>query len=185
MRPSWEADDDDFGGGVLLEIDPGMAFGTGTHETTRMCTQIIDRELSTEPNVALLDVGSGSGILSIAAKRLGVKSVVGIEIDPVAVQVSLENWIKNGLEPPPPFSTSRLSSVPGRYDLIVANMLSHILLSLRDELLDHLEPKGLLVLSGILDSESDSFLQKFGHSELRLVNKHHEGEWVALELCRQ
>jgi len=185
VRPSWETDSGSFADSVLLEIDPGMAFGTGTHETTRMCTQILDRELSVDPNIALLDVGSGSGILSIAAKRLGAASVVGIEIDPIAVEVSIENWTKNGLEPPAPFSTSQLSTVVGMFDLVVANMLSHILLSLRSGLLDHLKPEGRLILSGILDSECETFFEKFSGAELQQLKKHTEGEWVALELGRQ
>ena len=169
--------------GVTVQLDPGMAFGTGTHETTRLCVRILDRVLMQTPGATVLDVGSGSGVLSICAAKLGANSVRGIDIDPIAVDVAKENWQANGLDAAvAPFSSVALSELKERYDLVIANMLSSILRSLRYDLWRALARTGTLVLSGILDTEESTFLDAFLTCDHALVRRHQEAQWIALEL---
>src|SRR5699024_1151004 len=140
-------------GGTKLVIEPGMAFGTGTHETTQLCAAKLDRLLADapedQPPPSVLDVGCGSAILSMLAARLGAQPVVGIDVDPVAVEVARQNLACNELTEQVDLSTRPLAKIARHYDLVVANILTHILLELRDDLLQRVRPGGTLLLSGI------------------------------------
>ena len=186
VYPSWDPPPD-HAKGVAVELDPGMAFGTGTHETTRLCIQIIDRVLAQSPSAAVLDVGCGSGILSICASKLGAPSVRGIDIDPIAVEVARENWQKNDLgdASAAPFSTVPLRTLAPTYGLVLANMLSSILCSLRPELWRILAPGGTLIVSGILAAEEEDFLDAFLSDGQHVIRRHQDGEWIALELAHR
>lgn len=187
VHPSWERPDGVPAGVYALEIDPGMAFGTGTHETTTMCARIIDAHLASQPRVGLLDVGCGSGILAIGAAKLGAATLLGIDIDPIAVDVAKSNWHRNGLGPEnsAPFATTPLGSVTEHFELVVANMLSGILLRLRGPLLQVVEPGGTLVVSGILADERAAFEGAFLEPGWAVIATHELGEWIALELACQ
>lgn len=163
VRPSWDDRLPDDLPGEVLVIDPGMAFGTGTHETTRLCIRAIDEHTLAHPGCSFLDVGCGSGILSMAAVKLGSTPVFGVDNDPDAVRVACENWALNrlGAESAAPFSTVPLGDLTTGYDLVVANMLSGILLRLRESLIDVTASGGMLVLSGILESELSGFVDRF------------------------
>lgn len=144
--PSWHALPDESATGIIL--DPGLAFGTGSHPTTFMCLRYLDKHINSTLDV--LDYGCGSGILAITAKKLGAKSVRGVDIDPQAIEASLSNTVIN--------QVTVDFSLPdgfkgGQYDLVVANILSNPLRMLASALASYVKPGGKIVLSGILDSQ--------------------------------
>ncbi len=186
VRPSWEdyvplADE------VVIEIDPGMAFGTGTHSTTQLCLEAIAELLHRpDPPLSMLDVGTGSGILALGAAALGCQQVVANDIDPVACSVARENVNKNQYGKQVEVSGEPLEELPGQFELIVANILAAENIRLRYAFMDHLCPGGWLVLSGILQ-ENESLVRD-GFADLPLPLKflpsRYQGEWVCLVLQR-
>ena len=161
IEPSW-----DRGGGspddIVLQIDPGMAFGTGTHESTRLCLEWIEAACELQPPRTILDTGCGSGILSIAASKLGVSDGLGIDIDPEAIVVARENYRLNDMD------TSRwhlsehpVSTLDEEFSLVVANMLSGELAGIVDDLVRLTAPGGHLVLAGILNEEEEDVTRMF------------------------
>src|SRR5690554_1922877 len=183
--PSWEelqAPDD----GMTIIIEPGMAFGTGTHETTQLCGAILDELLDARQAPTVLDVGCGSAILSILAAGLGASHVVGVDIDATSIEVAKDNLRANDVtEEHIVLSTTPLAKVEGTYDIVVANILAHILLGLRDDLLSHVAPGGDLLLSGIPDFERDRLIEAFTEPGFTLQDHRQSGEWVALHLRRE
>ncbi len=178
--PPWE-DFDAPSGGVKVEILPGMAFGTGTHETTRLCAGAIDRYIERRgQDVSMLDVGCGSAILSIAASKLGVRSIAGIDITEEVIEVAKENMAANHVEGIA-LSTTPIAEITGSYDLVVANILAHILRSLRDDLERVLAPGGTLVLCGITVDQRDGFAAHFAECGLELLDERCDGDWVLFE----
>jgi ribosomal protein L11 methyltransferase len=185
VRPPW---DDQLPPGeftAVVVIDPGMAFGTGTHETTRLCLRAIDDILLDRPDATVVDVGTGSGILSIAARQLGA-NVFGIDNDPDAVGVARDNWAANGLgsAADAPFSVETPADHPAEYDVVIANMLSGILLSIRDDLARLLAPGGILITSGVLVDEVPDFTAGFSDGGYHLISRTDMGEWTALRWSR-
>jgi ribosomal protein L11 methyltransferase len=185
VKPSWEpytpAPEE-----VVLTIDPGQAFGTGTHETTQMCLRFLEEAFNDSPAPhRVLDIGTGTGILGIAAARLGASFTLGIDVDPVGVEVAGENARNNGVEDRFHTATTPLSCVEGRYDLILANVLAEILSDLKQEITARLEPGGKLVLSGILSAKSDSVAKEYEAIGCRFVAKKEEGQWAALLFRRK
>ncbi len=180
IRPSWE-DYTPRANEVVLQLDPGMAFGTGTHGTTLLCLQAIvalfDRGHAPQ---SLLDVGTGSGILAMAAAALGSQTVLACDIDPVACEVAAENCRLNGLEKRVRITNNPLEQLPGRYDLVVANILAEENLRLADQLIAHLAPGGYLFLSGILREKEELVCSGFSQQPLKLQQVTHEDEWVCL-----
>ncbi len=185
VKPSWEpyqpAPEE-----VVLTIDPGQAFGTGTHETTQMCLRFLEEAFEATPVPRrVLDIGTGTGILGIAAARLGASCTVGIDIDPKGVEVAGENARTNGVEDRFHTATTPLSCVEGRYDLILANVLAEILSDLRQEITALLEPGGLLILSGIVSEKREAVAREYEADGCRLVGKKEEGQWSALLFRRE
>src|SRR5919199_5006765 len=156
--PSWrQADYQPRADDVVLLLDPGMAFGTGLHPTTRLCLRAV--EACVKPGMAVLDVGAGSGILAIAAARLGATVVEGVEIDPVAAGVCQENVERNRVADVVHVTSGTLASAPRqRHDLILANITIATLLQLHPLLADHLSTDGVAVLSGVLAERADELL---------------------------
>lgn len=185
VRPSWDEKLPDGEHEVVVVIDPSMAFGTGTHATTRLCVEEIDSFLSRRPNSRFLDVGCGTGILTISALQLGASEGLGIDIDPQAVGIASDNFYANGLgaAETAPFSTIRLDEVEGSYDLVVANMLSGILSKLREQLIRVLAPGGRLIISGVLESED--FLPGFVGDELFVRECRQCEEWLAMRMAKK
>ena len=172
--------------GVALVIEPGMAFGTGTHETTRLCARLLDDLLRQRTARSLLDVGCGSAILSMLASGLGVQRVVGIDVDATAVEVARANIETNGFSPDQiELSTTALSSIDEDFDVVVANILAHILVDLRDHLLDITAPGGDLVLSGIAEDQADQVRNAFNDPRFSVIDQQSEEEWIALHLRRK
>jgi ribosomal protein L11 methyltransferase len=192
VTPSWSKDElpsDAAAASVVLVVDPQMAFGTGTHETTRLCLSEIDDYLAAQADVSLLDVGTGSGILAMAAHRLGARCCLGIDIDAEAVRVARANWELNGLGPAhqAPFVARSLDQLDEVYDLVVANILSGVLRGLRDGLVARTRPGGHLVLSGLLAEEASRFAAEFAASDdgLQLEATRTAGEWALLRFERR
>ena len=145
-----------------IQLDPGLAFGTGTHATTFMCLNwIADQSLD---NQNVLDYGSGSGILAIAALMAHAKHADAVDIDPLAVKACKENADRNKVaDRMNSYLPNELSSTPNpRYDLVIANILAEVIIELRDTLLLHLKPGGTLLLTGILDTQVDRVIKHFG-----------------------
>lgn len=192
IRPTWrrhrrQPDD------VVLALDPGMAFGTGLHPTTRLCLaaleSLADRGLLERGGVdggaaSILDVGSGSGILSIAAARLGARSVLALDIDPIAVEASAANARRNRLSRVIRARDGSAPSGEGPFDIVLANLIASLLISLADGLVADLRPGGTLIASGIFATREAGVVEAFAARGLELANRWAEGDWVALELSR-
>ncbi len=182
VRPPWEHFDDLMPGDVELIIEPGMAFGTGTHHTTKLCLRTLDalyRE-SGRRGGTVLDVGCGTGILSIAAIKLGASQAKGLDIEEPAVRVSNENAAVNGVAARFEVSLTPLRAVPGTFDVVIANILSSILVDLRAPLLAHVAPGGVLLLSGILTDEVRWVAEQFRSAGAPEAVTDTDGDWASL-----
>jgi len=179
VRPSFREVTPD-PGVVVLTIDPGRAFGSGIHETTRLVLREVEARIRGGERV--LDVGCGSGVLSVAALLLGADHAVCVDVDAAAVEVSLENARLNGVEAQLEASTTDVRDVEGSYPLVLANIQSHILIGMADALTARVAPGGTLVLSGILVDQEAQTLAAF--ASLTHVGTEREGEWVAPVLVR-
>jgi ribosomal protein L11 methyltransferase len=180
--PSWEKVQPR-PGDILLHLDPGMAFGTGGHETTRLCLELLEQIMDDMPLLltpAVLDLGTGSGILAMAAVQLGAGRVCAVDIDPQAVEVARENLAANGLTEQVECSTTPLESMTENFDVILANILAEELVRLAPFLAERLNPGGSLVLSGILAEKEDLVRSGFAHQPLMYLTTLQAGEWVAL-----
>lgn len=179
VKPHWEeytAQADEH----IIHIDPGMAFGTGTHETTSMCIKAIERNL--KQNDALLDVGTGSGILSIAAILLGARSAVGVDLDPVAVEVARENVALNNQSDRIEIVHGDLvSAVQGAYDLVIANIIADAILILLDsDVKRFMKPGGKFICSGIILEKKEMILDKLNALNFIVESTEIDGEWVCI-----
>ena len=180
--PSWEEANpcpDD----IVLHLDPGMAFGTGGHETTRLCLELLERIMDETPTLispSVLDLGAGSGVLSMAAVQLGAGRVLALDIDPQALEVARENLATNGLSDQVELSATPLESLTASFDVILANILAEELVRLAPYLTEHLASGGRLVLSGILAEKESLVRNGFAPYPLNYLETRHEGEWVAL-----
>ncbi len=178
IKPSWidyEKQEND----IVVELDPGMAFGTGTHETTRMCMAHLEKHIS--ENSRVLDVGCGSGILSITSLLIGAKEVTGVDIDPVAVKVAVENGEMNNFKAPR-YNIKRgnlVDEAEGKYEVIVANIIADVIIGVCGDVKQFLADDGVFISSGIIaDRREDvkNALIKTGYTVIDEVN---EGEWVS------
>lgn len=177
VKPSWE-DFQPAPGDRIIEIDPGMAFGSGTHETTGMCISLLEQVIRGGENI--IDVGTGSGILAIAAGLLGAGHVLAVDIDPDAVRVASENVSHNGLDRVVDVRQGNLlDHVDQVCDICVANIISDVIISFAEPLKKHIVPGGLFLCSGIVRERSEevrSALEKAGYE---LLKTEYRGEWTA------
>lgn len=186
IKPTWEPYEA-AEGEVIIEIDPGMAFGTGTHATTKLCLQVLeDVALSQGPYAGrrqpatVLDVGTGSGILAIGAVKLGIGPVTAVDIDPLAVEVAVENARLNDTLGKSSISDTPLEEIEGSFDLLLANILAEELVRLSAELVERIAPGGLVVLSGILTEKETMVAEAFSARGLLPVETRRDGEWSCL-----
>jgi len=187
IKPSWEPCFP-APGDIVVEIDPGMSFGTGQHGTTRGCLVIMDRLIAATPGLRLADIGCGSGILAIAAAKLGYTSLTALDNDPDAVRIATENATLNGVADRIRFMTGDLSSLglDGTCDVVVANILAGVLATHAATLVRYLSPAtgNRMVLSGILNPQAAEVLAAYEAQGMTLIESLQLGEWSTL-LLRQ
>lgn len=178
VKPGWEQFDTREGD-VVLEIDPGMAFGTGTHETTGMCTELVEDNIV--PGMKVLDIGTGTGILAIAAAKCGAVNCLATDIDKVAVRVAKENIEKNGCAGLIDVRAGNLLEVvDGTYDVVIANIIADVIIGMAKDVIGVVRPGGLFIASGITREKRDSVigaLKDAGFDVKRVMEK---GEWCAI-----
>ena len=182
IKPGWRdytpTSDD-----IVIEIDPGLAFGSGLHPTTQLCLKILE-ELPL-PGKSMFDVGVGSGVLSIAACKLGANPIRAVDIDDVAVRVAIENFERNGLAGQVETAVGSAADNGGqRWKIVVANILAHILIDIMPDLAAALAPNGVLILSGMIAGQEAEVTAAARAQNLRLVDRRVEEDWVALITSR-
>ncbi|HIT69514.1 MAG TPA: 50S ribosomal protein L11 methyltransferase [Candidatus Aphodomonas merdavium] len=178
VRPVWE-DYEAQPGDHVISIDPGMAFGNGTHETTAMCLGLVEDLI--HPGDEVLDVGTGSGILAIASVLMGAKRALGIDIDPVAVRVAQENIARNGLsERVTAQAGDLLQGVDMRADVVFANIIADAVILLCKAVRAHMKPGGVFVCSGIILEREADVLQALEEAGFAAERVEHRGEWTAI-----
>lgn len=175
IKPSWEeytAKE----GEKIIDIDPGMAFGTGTHETTRMCINAIEKYMN--KGDSLIDIGCGSGILSIAAAHLGAEKVIAVDLDKLAVKVSKENVDLNGFSNTIDVRYGDLTDViDEKADVIVANIIADIIAKLSENIADFIKDGGYFISSGIINDKKDFVISKLKENNFDIIEEKNDGEW--------
>lgn len=174
VKPIWE-EYEVKDGELVVDLDPGMAFGTGTHETTRMCIQSLEKYVQEDSTV--FDVGCGSGILAIAAAKLGAKLAVGVDLDPVAVESSIENVGYNNLNNIEILHGNLVEVIDGKADIVVANILAEIICILADDVKRVLKDDGIFITSGIIHDRVDMVCEKLEATGFEVIEKNRDGEW--------
>lgn len=176
IRPTWE-DEYDAGGRKVLHIEPGLAFGTGSHPTTKLCLETLEKYVNSSTTV--LDIGCGSGILSIASLLLGAESAFGVDIDKLAVKTALSNAKENGFEPPVFHAVEgNLSDkVSGKYSLIAANIVADIIMEFNKEVGKFLADGGVYITGGIIDSRKDEVIYSFEQNGFEIIENFEEKGW--------
>ena len=179
VRPIW-IDDYDAGDRAVLNIEPGAAFGTGTHDTTRLCLETLDKIIKDGDTV--LDIGCGSGILAIASMLLGATEGFGVDIDELAVKTAKENGKMNGLdEPELKFVCGDLADkVTKQYDVVVANIVADIIILFSTQVRAFMKPGAKFIASGIIDTRADEVVTALQNAGLKLVERIEQGGWVCL-----
>lgn len=178
--PSW-AEEVPADGEVAITLDPGMAFGTGLHPTTRSCLALL-QELDPMP-ANVLDVGCGSGILALAALRLGAAHAIGFDTDALAVAAARENAARNGLTDRLEVREGTLPAPPDhRYPLVLANLVAAVLVDLAPQLAAHLAPGGTLLASGIIEPRASEVGSALGDAGLAVRERRDDGDWVSLRV---
>lgn len=171
-------------GDVVLDLDPGMAFGTGVHPTTRLCLQLVERYVT--PGARVLDLGTGSGILAIAAAKLGAARVVALDVDATAARVATENIERNDAAGVVAVAQGELAAVeaPERFDLILANINLRVIRAVLPALVTHLAPGGIAILSGVLHEHETTLHELVREAGLRRRERRRERDWLALAVER-
>jgi ribosomal protein L11 methyltransferase len=188
IKPSWR-DYTPASGDIVIEIDPGLAFGSGLHPTTQLCLKLFEEMDLT--GQSLFDVGTGSGVLSIAALKLGAGPVRAVDIDDVAVRVARENFELNGF--PPGQANSSIEAAVGsaadtagrQWQIVVANILAHILMQLMPQLAEAIAPGGQLILSGMIAEQEQEVTAEAKTHGLSVIGRQTEEDWVALVVERR
>ena len=183
VKPSWEEYVRQEGE-IVIEMDPGMAFGTGTHETTRLCSQLIEKYVNKGDTV--IDVGCGTGILYIISVKLGAKHAVAIDIDEVAARVTKENCTINGVLDRIDVRKSVLADLePGKADIMVANIIADVVINISSLVPAYLKKDGTLITSGIIRERKEDVLKAYTDAGFELIDNLEMGEWVAIVFkCR-
>ncbi len=179
VRPTWE-DEYDSDGRTVLHLEPGLAFGTGTHETTRLCMELIEKYQKDGDDV--LDMGCGSGILSVASLLLGAKSAVGVDIDPLAVKTALENVEVNAVADKFTGICGNLTEkVTGKFNLLLANIVADAIIMLSKDAPKFMYENSVYIVSGIIDTRENDVIEAITPT-YKIIEKREENGWVAMAL---
>lgn len=183
IRPLWEKEYDT-DGRIVLNIEPGLAFGTGSHPTTKLCLETLEKYI--DENSTVLDIGCGSGILSIAALLLGAKSAFGVDIDKLAVKTAIENAKENGFGSPvfDAVNGNLSDKVSGKYNVIVANIVADIIMQFNEEVSEFLEDGGIYITGGIIDIRKDEVVCSFEQNGFEIIANYEEKGWNVF-VCRR
>ncbi len=183
IRPTWE-DEYDAGDRKVLNIEPGLAFGTGTHETTRLCLQTLEKYI--KDGTTVLDIGCGSGILSLAALLLGAAQVTGVDIDALAVKTAQENGEANGFKEPEYkiLQGNLTDKVEGKFDVVVANIVADVIIMFCKDVASFMKEDAVFITSGIIDTREQDVIDAFGKYGFEIKARHTEGGWVCFE-CKK
>ena len=183
--PLWEkydAEKDE----VIIKMDPGMAFGTGTHETTRLCLSMMEKHM--QKDMTVLDMGTGSGILAIYAAKLGATKIDAYDIDPVAVRVAKENFKENGVEDKIHCDVSDLmqnaDKTREKYDFVCANIVADIVIRLSECMGDYVKKDGLCAVSGIIEPQAERVKKAVSEKGFVLIDEEKENDWCAFVFKR-
>lgn len=184
IRPVW-IDDYDADGRAVLDIEPGLAFGSGSHPTTRLCLQTLERYVKDGDSV--LDIGCGSGILSIATLLLGAKTALGVDIDAIAVKTAKENAKQNG------FGEDRFNAVEGnlsdkvdgKFDIVVANIVADIIMEFNTTVGNFLKDDGVYITGGIIESREEEVLYSFAQNGFEVKERFEDNGWLVFVLKRK
>lgn len=176
--PTWEQyerDEDE----IIIELDPGMAFGTGTHPTTKMCLQALEKVVSKHNTV--IDVGTGSGVLSIAAAKLGAKQIKAFDLDDVAVSAATQNVMLNNVDEVVTVAENNLlKGVKEQADIVVANILAHIIIKLIPDAAQVVKKDGYFISSGIIKEKSQDIQKVLEENSFQIIDEYNDGDWVAI-----
>ena len=180
--PSWE-EYENKNGRVVLSIDPGAAFGTGTHATTSLCLGLLENHIKNGTN--MLDIGTGSGILAIAAALLGADSAIGVDIDAQSVKTARENAEINNVKEKCQFIVGDLADkISGKFDVICANIVADVIIKLFDNVKDFMTDGGVLIISGIIDLRKEDVLNSAAAHGFKAIKENYKENWCAFTLTK-
>lgn len=179
IKPCWE-DYEPQPGEKIIELDPGAAFGTGSHETTSMCIELIEEVIN--PGDTALDIGCGSGILAIAACRLGAESAVAVDIDELAVKTTMENAELNKITNITAIEGNLTDRVSGKFDLVIANIVADVIISLVPDIPAFLKENGTFICSGIIHDRADEVKEAIFKGGFTIVKELQKKDWHAFEV---
>jgi ribosomal protein L11 methyltransferase len=177
IKPIWEDYKKNYDE-IIVELDPGMAFGTGTHETTRMCIKALERHVKADSTI--FDIGTGSGILSITAAKLGAEKVIGVDLDPVAVESAKQNVSYNDVNNIEILYGDLMEVVKGKASIVIANIMADIIMFLTEGVKPFIVEGGYFISSGIILSKKDEVLNKLTSCGFAIEEINIEGEWVCI-----
>lgn len=177
VKPIWEKYDE-APQDIIIKLDPGMAFGTGTHETTIMCIKALEKYVNKD--VVVFDIGTGSGILAITAAKLEAKNVIGVDLDPVAVDSAKENVKLNDLNNIEIVYGNLMDVIKGKANVIVANILAEIIILLSKDIKKFLLPGGYFITSGIIKDKKEQVIDSLQENGLEIISSETLGEWVCI-----
>ena len=182
VKPTWE-EYTPAPGEIVIDLDPGMAFGTGGHATTKNCLRLLEKEISVGKTV--LDIGTGSGILAICSAKLGAASVLAVDIDEDAVKIAEENMAQNGVADVVTAQCGDLlETVTGQYDVIIANIVADVIIQLLENIERFLAAGGVFIVSGIIDTREEDVQAAIERTSLHVKEIVREDGWVAMTLCK-
>ena len=184
IQPIWK-DKVEAGDRVVLNLEPGLAFGSGSHETTRLCLAAIEKYI--KPGCKMLDIGCGSGILSIASLLLGADEATGVDIDKLAVKTAMENAVRNGFDESKYtlYHGNLTDKVSGKFDVIAANIVADAIIMLSKGVDEFMNDDSVYIVSGIIDVRENEVISALDNYGFRITARHEEGGWLCFECMKK